>query len=327
MSPEFDIIRKFFARGRPPSARVTLGIGDDCALIDPSPGHEIALSTDTLVEGVHFFPHADPQSLGHKALAVNLSDLAAMGAIPRAVLLALTLPSVDDSWLASFARGFFDLADLHGVELVGGDTTRGPLAMTLTVVGEVEKGRSLLRGSAIPGDDVWVSGELGAAALAVGYRSGTFGVNRAWRTHVDARLDRPQPRVQLGRALLGMAHAAIDVSDGIVADLGHICERSKVAARLEWESIPQAAALRECPEAIREACVLGGGDDYELVFTAPASQREAISALGAIVPVARIGVIHEGETGVEVVDRQGRRVGAGIRGYDHFTAPASHEAG
>lgn len=318
MSPEFELIHRFFVRGQRPAAHVNLGIGDDCALLAPTPGFELAVSTDSLVEGVHFFPGTDPASLGHKALAVNLSDLAAMGAIPRAVLLALTLPSKDDAWLAAFAKGFFALADAHHIDLVGGDTTRGPLSMTLTVIGEVEQGCSLRRDRAEIGDDVWLSGELGAAALAVRRRSGKISVDSPWLTEIDARLDRPQPRVALGRSLIGKAHSAIDVSDGLLADLGHICERSKVAARLEWQAIPRSRALEHQAPPIGQACVLAGGDDYELLFTAPASERQSIQALKAIVPVSRIGTLVVGDPRVEVLDNMGSRIEFAGVGYDHF---------
>jgi thiamine-monophosphate kinase len=318
MSPEFDLIHRFFVRGQRPGAHVKLGVGDDCALLAPTPGYELAVSTDTLVEGVHFFPGTDPESLGHKALAVNLSDLAAMGAIPRAALLAVTLPSVDESWLTAFAKGFFTLADAHHIDLVGGDTTRGPLSMTLTVMGEVEPGCSLRRDRAEVGDDVWVSGELGAAALAVRRRSGKESADQGWHPGNDARLDRPQPRIALGRSLIGKAHAAIDVSDGLLADLGHICELSKVAARLEWTAIPRSRALENQAPSICQACVLAGGDDYELVFTAPVNARRSIEALQTIVPVSRIGIIVAGVPRVEVLDVDGSHIDFAGAGFDHF---------
>lgn len=277
----------------------------------------MAISTDTLVAGTHFFPDADPRDLGHKALAVNLSDLAAMGAVPRAVLLALTLPQVGDAWLAEFAVGFWALADAHGVDLIGGDTTRGPLSMTLTVIGEVEQGRALKRSGAKPDDDLWVSNTVGGAALALMHMNGQIQLDEASAQAVMPFLHRPMPRIALGRALQGIASAAIDVSDGLAADVGHLCERSGLGAVIEWDRVPLPEVLREQTDEVRRACALSGGDDYELAFTAPAAKRDEIAALAQ---ATRIGATRREVNGVTVIDREGRTMPLNRRGYDHFGA-------
>lgn len=317
MTPEFKLIEKYFTR---PVARATLGVGDDCALLPVSPGCELAVSTDTLVSGVHFFADADPRKLGHKVLAVNLSDLAAMGATPRFVTLALTLPQVNDDWLAAFSGGFHALADAEGVELVGGDTTRGPLSMTLTVMGEVEVGRALRRDGAKAGDEIWVSGELGGAALALAHMQGKATLTESEFSAVAPRLHTPQPRVALGRALLGIATAAIDLSDGLVADLGHICERSSLRAQIEWARVPVAVPLQQRADSEQVSCALAGGDDYELCFTAPASACHRLEAVAATLslPLIRIGSMTAGLPDVTVTDASGRKLSVPRGGYDHF---------
>jgi len=289
-----------------------VGIGDDCALLRPDAGLELAVTTDMLVEGRHFLPGADPEALGHKALAVNLSDLAAMGAAPRWVTLALALPATDERWLAAFARGFFALAERYGVDLVGGDTTRGPvLTINVTALGEVPSGVALYRAGARPGDDIWVSGELGGAALALAHPE---------LAAVAARLHRPEPRVELGERLRGLARAAIDVSDGLAGDLGHILERSHVGAVIEYERIPRPAAFGGFRELERD-CVLSGGDDYELAFTAAQAQRGEIESLGRELklPLARIGAIQSGPAKLVVLDAAGKPM-AHRGGFDHFAA-------
>ncbi len=315
MSSEFDLIRRHFTRAMPGVASgVALGVGDDAALLALTPGHQLAVSTDMLVSGRHFFPDTDPEALGHKALAVNLSDLAAMGARPRWATLALALPEADEAWLSAFARGLYALADVHDVELVGGDTTRGPLNISITVLGEIEPGQALRRDAAQVGDDIWVSGELGGAALALRHLRGELDLG------IDAarcleRLHRPQPRVGLGLRLNGLAHAAIDLSDGLLADLGHILERSGVGAALDRAVIPCAAAFAGFPQHF-DACALAGGDDYELCFTATPARAEAVlqAAVASGVVVTRIGRITEAP---DLVDAQGR-VFEHTRGYDHF---------
>jgi thiamine-monophosphate kinase len=312
---EFDLIARYFTR---PSRTAVLGVGDDAALTRPTPGMELAISADMLVAGTHFFPDADPEALGHKALAVNLSDMAAMGAIPRWALLSLALPGADEAWLAAFAHGFLGLAEAHGVELIGGDTTRGPLNLSITILGEVEAGRALRRDAAQAGDDIWVSGELGGAALGLRHLRGEADLGPEAARACLERLHRPQPRVALGRALLGVAHAAIDISDGLLADLGHVLARSGVGARVEMAALPIAEAVRRQAEHL-PACALAGGDDYELCFTAPPALRPALLELSARLGVAltRIGGIDSGG-GLRVLDAHGASVALSGAGYDHF---------
>lgn len=317
-SSEFELIRRHFTR---PVRHTRQGVGDDCALIAPRPGMELAISTDMLIEGTHFLPGADPLALGHKTLAVNLSDLAAAGAEPRWATLAIALPQADEPWLAAFARGFFALADRYTVDLIGGDTTRGPLALCVTVMGEAAEGCSLKRSGARPGDDIWVSGELGGAALALAARLGRFTLPADALAELDRRLDAPEPRVELGRRLVGLASAAIDVSDGLAGDLGHICECSAAAACIDYASLPQPRALAALGDApLRADCLLSGGDDYELLFTAPAGRREELRALAAelSLPLTRIGVMQPGAPRVTVLDASGKPLAHRGRGYDHF---------
>ena len=317
MTPEFDLIAKYFTR---PVKNAALGVGDDCALINVARDGELAISTDTLVSGVHFFADADPFKLGHKALAVNLSDLAAMGATPRYVTLALTLPSIDTTWLDAFSRGFFALADAAGIELIGGDTTRGPLSLTLTVVGEVAAGLALRRDRAEVNDDIWVSGTLGDAALALKHLQREINLATGVVEHALTRLHTPMPRNGLGSALVGCAGAAIDISDGLVADLGHICERSALAAEVEWMRVPQSPALISVPLALRQQCALAGGDDYELCFTANESQRAVIEAIADTcgIAVTRIGKMREGNPQVTVRDERRAPIEMATAGFDHF---------
>jgi thiamine-monophosphate kinase len=267
---------------------------------------ELSVTTDTLVEGRHFLPNAEPRALGHKALAVNLSDLAASGARPRWFLLALSLPAADEKWLAPFSEGLFALAAAHGAELVGGDTTRGPqVTITITAIGEVPAGMALTRAGAKPGDDVWVSGALGGAALALVHPE---------LAQAARRLHEPQPRVALGQRLRGLASACIDVSDGFAADLGHILERSGVGALVKFDSIPRDPSLGNVgDEDLVRRCVLSGGDDYELLFTAPRQHRSAVEALR---DVSRVGEIVSGK-GLRILDAQGNEV-VHQGGFDHF---------
>lgn len=272
------------------------------------------MTTDMLVEGRHFAAGAAPRALGHKALAVNLSDLAAIGATPRWALLALALPEADARWLEEFSAGLFALAERYQVELVGGDTTRGDVrTITVTAVGEVPAGFALYRSAAEPGDDIWVSGELGGAALAL--QRPDLGDAR--------RLHEPEPRVELGERLRGLAHAAIDLSDGLAGDLGHILERSHVAAVIDYARIPRAAAFAQLADLrLERRCVLSGGDDYELLFTASAERRETLEALGAELglPLTRIGNIENGAPRLVVRDEAGHAIEHG-GGYDHFRRP------
>ena len=279
---EFDLIERYFWRrsGEGPR-RAIVGNGDDCAVIAPSPGMQLAISTDTMVEGRHFLSTVKPVRLGHKALAVNLSDLAACGARPLAFTLALTLPRVDESWLSEFAQGLLALADEHDCELIGGDTTAGPLAIGVTVMGEVPAGQALLRSGAQVGDDIWVSGWPGEARLALEAFRGTLHPGLMPHTFDAVRLamEMPTPRVALGQGLRGMATSAIDVSDGLLGDLGHILRRSRVGASLVLDALPVSAHLQDRPVAQQWDCLLAGGDDYELVFTTPVSKRGAVREL------------------------------------------------
>ena len=265
-----------------------------------------------LVEGRHFLPDVEPGALGHKSLAVNLSDLAAMGATPRWVTLAIALPAVDAQWLQAFSEGLFALAARYHVDLIGGDTTRGAArTICITAVGEVPPGLALERGGARAGDDVWVSGELGGASL---------GLIRPDIAEAAQRLHKPQPRVELGERLRRLAHAAIDVSDGLAGDLAHILERSAVGATVDYERIPRTKAFAELKDPeLEKNCVLSGGDDYELLFTAPRQHRGELDALGRelALPLTRIGTIHGGDSRLEIRDATGRPV-AHRGGYDHF---------
>jgi len=311
---EFELIKQYFTQE---CRDVVLGVGDDAAILTPSAGANLLVSVDTLVEGRHFFADVDPYSLGHKTLAVNLSDLAAMGARPRWALLSLALPRVDPGWLGDFARGFFALAAEHDVALVGGDTTRGPLTLSVTIMGEAPVGAALRRDAACVGDDIWVSGELGLAALAVQYHDPVPGaVPAEVLGYCRARLDRPTPRVALGLALRGLAHACIDVSDGLMADLGHILERSGVGAEVWLDALPTHPWLGS-RRASLAGLLAAGGDDYELCFTAPVARRAAIEALAADCGLARIGRIEAGE-GARLVDASGAVIQLGRCGFDHF---------
>ncbi|MDP3139503.1 MAG: thiamine-phosphate kinase [Burkholderiaceae bacterium] len=322
---EFDLIARYFSR---PAVRAALGGGDDCALLEAGPGMQLAVSTDMLVEGRHFLSTVDPAALGHKALAVNLSDLAACGAAPMAFTLALALPRVDEAWLAPFSRGLLALADAHGCELIGGDTTRGPLTISITVFGEVPRGAALLRSGARPGDDIYVSGTLGDARLALEVFRGTLSLPAEIFAQARARMERPTPRVAMGQALRGIASAAIDVSDGFAGDLGHVLKASGVGARIDAEAaapLLAGAALPSWPSGALSqqqhlAYVMSGGDDYELAFTAPASQRDAVlkAAQQAHTPVTRIGRI-EPEPGLRLVDAAGRVLAEGFSSFDHFS--------
>ena len=322
---EFDLIARHFQRPAPSGGAVALGVGDDCALLQPAPGTQLAISCDMLVEGRHFFADVDPEALGHKALAVNLSDLAACGARPLGCTLALALPQADDAWLAAFARGLFALADAHGCPLIGGDTTRGPLNICITVFGEVPvvagRSQALLRSGAQPGDELWVSGTLGDARLALEALQGRRTLPAAVLAAARARLERPTPRVALGLALRGLASAALDLSDGLVGDLGHILDASRCGACIDTGAAARLLGTQDpaLDEDARLALVLGGGDDYELLFTAPVAQRAAVLAAGrqAGVPVSCIGNL-EAEPGLRLRDAQGRPVPNRYASFDHF---------
>jgi len=321
---EFDLIARFFQR---PVRRNALGIGDDCALVAPAPGMQLAVSSDMLVEGRHFLPTVDPFKLGHKALAVNLSDLAACGAKPLAFTLALALPAADAAWLEPFSRGLLQLADEHGCELVGGDTTRGPLNICITAFGEVPAGQALLRSGAQPGDDLYASGTLGDARLALEVFRGKHTVPAEVFEAARARMEQPTPRVALGQALRGIATAAIDISDGLLGDLGHVLRQCQVGATLDTSiAIDLLAARTQLTRAaapfdpeIQLEYVLAGGDDYELAFTAPAARRSDVEAAArsAGTRVTRIGRI-DTEPGLRLIDGQGRAVERRYASFDHF---------
>ena len=318
MASEFDIIRKYFTRAAPTAA---LGVGDDCALVRPDPDMLLAVSTDMLTAGSHFFPDAEPGKLGHKALAVNLSDLAAMGAGPRWATLAIALPEADEKWIAAFAEGFFRLAGRWRMELVGGDTTRGPLTISVTVLGEVPAELALRRDAARAGDDIWLSGATGEAALALAHLKGRAKLEGAALEACLTRLHTPEPRVELGERLRGLARSAIDISDGLLADLGHILGASRVGAERLWESLPRARAIAGCPDKVlADDCLLAGGDDYELLFTAPAFKRTQIEAVGKDleVPLALIGVVVPGDPVARLRDVRGKLVSSPRKGFDHF---------
>jgi thiamine-monophosphate kinase len=317
MPSEFDLIRRYFS---PPTPQTLLGGGDDAALVVPSPGHVLAVSTDMLVEGTHFVAGTDPRRLGHKTLAVNLSDLAAMGARPRWAFLALALPQVDEAWLAAFSAGFLALALAHRIDLAGGDTTRGPLNLCVTVIGEVLPAHALRRDGASPGEDVWLSGCTGEAAVGLADLQGRAVLDAVDAVRCRSRLEQPQPQVALGMALAGLATAAVDVSDGLVADLGHLAARSACGVDVDWTRLPQSSALARVDAKRRAAAMLAGGDDYELAFTAPRDDREAVlaAARAAGVTVTRIGRTVARMAGVRVLDGRGVDVTPAAGGFDHF---------
>jgi len=312
---EFDLIKRYFTRDTPGAL---LGVGDDAALLQPSAGRVLAVSSDMLVCGTHFYADADPYLLGHKTLAVNLSDLAAMGAVPRWATLAIAMPGADEVWLERFSAGFFALAGAHGVELVGGDTTRGPLNLCVTIFGEVQAAQALRRGGAQADDEIWVSGEPGNAALALAHLQGRVVLPEDDFAVCAPALYQPQPRVALGLALLGLASSAIDVSDGLLGDLGHILAASGVGAAVDYAAIPVSDTLRRYPQ-LEKQCVLSGGDDYELCFTVPASRHDAVLRISEQLglPLTRIGRIVAGH-GCCIYDAAGNPINPESGGYDHF---------
>ncbi len=317
MPSEFDLIDRYFVR---PTPQAVLGPGDDCALLAPSPGMELAVTTDMLVAGTHFFADTDPFQLGWKSLAVNLSDLAAMGARPRWVLLAGSLPKADEAWIAAFTKGLFACAERYGADLVGGDTTRGPLNLCLTAMGEVPPGAALRRDGARVGDDLWVSGQIGLAALGLAQLQARTQLNEALVARCVTALQRPLPRVELGLVLRErkLARSAIDISDGLLADLGHIAERSRVDAEVFLGQLPYLPDGAD-PQLARQ-CQLAGGDDYELVFSAAPDKRAEIAALAAELDLAlwRIGQIVAGSGEVRLLDADGQTVPVSDKGFDHF---------
>ena len=316
---EFELIQKFFTHTGAERSDVVLSVGDDCALLKVPEGKELAVTIYTMGEGVHFLPGADPGSLGHKALAVNLSDLAAMGAEPAWVTLALTLPSVDEAWLMAFSRGFAALAAAHGVQLVGGDTTRGPLAISVQAQGFLEPGKALKRSGAQVGDLIYVTGTLGDAGLALRAHEGAA-VAAGFLPYLQSRLDRPTPRVVEGRALLGLATAAIDISDGLISDLSHICTAGGVGASLQLKALPCSPAVMAFVETSGDWSVpLSSGDDYELCFTVAADRQAEVAELAAGFDcgLTSIGVIEQ-RHGLRFVQEDGSLLSGLSQGYEHF---------
>ena len=317
MVSEFELIRRFFTRDTPGAV---LGVGDDAALLNVRSGMELAVSTDMLVSGTHFFPDTDPYFLGYKALAANLSDMAAMAAQPRWATLALSLPEVDERWLEKFSAGWFALADEHHVELIGGDTTRGPLNLCVTIMGEVPHGMALRRSGAQVGDDIWVSGVLGDAALALAHIQGRMQLAAKDFAACSSALHRPMPRVALGLALRGVAHSAIDISDGLLADLGHILECSNVGAEIAFDALPISCAMQSYFEQpLGKHCLLAGGDDYELCFTVSVTHRSEVEKIAVSLGLllTRIGTI-TAEKKCTVRAADGSIVNIEESGYDHF---------
>lgn len=318
MLNEFGLIKHYFNR---PAPQGYLGVGDDCALFTPTPGWQMASSVDLLIEGQHFFSDVDPFLLGHKALAVNLSDLGAMGARPRACLLALSLPSVQPDWLEAFSRGIFQLSEQAHCPLIGGDTTRSPqgVVISITVMGEVQPGQALLRSAARPDDDIWLTGTLGAADVALRLLQGRLPADPVRLQQCRPALEQPWPPYRLGQALAGVARAAIDVSDGLVQDLGHIASASGCAAHLDWDALPLDAGLDGLPHAVRQEAALMGGDVFQLCFTASPERRDQIRGLAQQqgVALARIGSMQAGQ-GVFLLDEHGLRPAPAQGGFDHF---------
>ena len=319
MNQEFDLIARHFSR---PAPAGFLGVGDDCALFTVAPHHELAVSTDLLIQGRHFFHDVDPRALGHKSLAVNLSDLAAMGARPLACLLSLSLPNVDDPWLAAFAAGFYALADEAGCPLVGGDTTRSTsgIVIGVTIMGEVPHGRALRRSAAQLNDDIWVTGKLGAADVALRILQGRLPPDPVLLASTRGALEQPAPPWRFAQQLIGIAHAALDISDGLAQDLGHILRASQFGAELAYAALPIDPALKGLEASLEQAAVLAGGDVYQLCFTAPVACRPSILALAdqAAVEVSRVGRIEQ-ELGLRVRGADGNLISLEAHGFDHFS--------
>lgn len=316
-SSEFDLIRRHFTRS---GHHTDLGVGDDAALFTPSAGMQLAVSTDMLVCGTHFLPETDPLDLGWKTLAVNVSDIAAMGGQPRWALLALSLPQADENWITSFARGLFECADAFGVDLIGGDTTRGPLNLCVTIFGEVPAGQALTRSQAAAGDDIWITGQPGRAALGLAHLQQRLRLPAAGAAECIRALQRPQPRVAAGQALRALASAMLDLSDGLAGDLRHILRASGLGAELNTQALPLAAlhALGASPAAAQQA-LLSGGDDYELLFTAPPHHREAVQQLGQRLELAMSRIGHTtASQGFMLRNGDGPATSFDSTGYDHF---------
>ena len=317
VTSEFNLIARYFTRPTPQSI---LGPGDDCALLMLSPGMELAITTDMLVSGTHFFADTDPCQLGWKTLAVNLSDLAAMGAHPRWILLAGSLPDANEEWISSFVDGLFACAKRYNVDLIGGDTTRGPLNLCVTALGEVPSGRALRRDHGQADDDLWVSGQPGLAALGLAQLQNKTQLPTTLASRCISALQRPVPRVELGMSLREqhLAHAAIDLSDGLLADIGQIVKRSRIDAEIYQTHLPWLPPGAE--NALARHCQLAGGDDYELAFSAPPSKRHELAELAARIdlPLWRIGRLVDGKGEVRLIDETGQIMTTIYKGFDHF---------
>lgn len=315
MSGEFDLIRRHFTRA---VQHTVLGVGDDCAIIAPSPGCELLVSTDMLVAGTHFIAGSEPFALGWKTAAVNLSDIAAMGGQPRWITLALAMPAPDARWTSALADGFAACCEQHSVDWVGGDTTRGPLSLCATVFGEAPAGAAIRRSGAHPGDDIWISGSPGRAALGLRHLLNGQALHDDWREACLMALHQPQARVALGLSLRGLASAMLDVSDGLAGDLAHILEQSGCGACLDEAALPLTSLMQACGDrTLARECLLHGGDDYELLFTAPATARGRIEAIAGV-PLNRIGHC-EATPGLHLQHHDSSRSALAARGYDHFS--------
>ena len=317
---EFDLIREYFSNSTASRDDVILGVGDDCALLQTPAGMDMAITTDTLVEGVHFSPGTDPEALGHKSLAVNLSDLAAMGAQPSWVTLALTMPTSDPDWLKGFSCGFLALAQKHHVALIGGDTTSGPLSITITAHGFVEPDKAIRRSGAKVGDQIYITGSLGDAGLALLARQGGYAPGEDL-SQLEQRLDLPQPRLAVGQALSGIATAAIDISDGLISDLGHICEGSGVGAKVYLDRIPTSGQVKRYLQQGGDwGTVVAAGDDYELCFTVPSVQEPLLETVSTNLDcdLTLVGEMVAG-SGVTCIQSDGTVVTELTSGYQHFT--------
>lgn len=317
MASEFDLIQRHFNR---PARQAVLGVGDDAALVQITPGMELAVSADMLVANTHFFAHIDPWLIGWKSLAVNISDMAAMGALPRWATLAIALPQADEDWIKQFSAGFFACAEQFKVDLIGGDTTRGPLTISVQIMGEVPPGQSLLRSLAQVGDEIWVSGPLGDAALALAGLQQRYALTDQELAYCTSALHQPIPRVELGLGLRGLAHSALDISDGLLADLGHILARSNLGAELYLNRIPVSTTVgTHLHHDVVQQMVLSGGDDYELCFTASPENHNQIAALGQELglPLQSIGHITRHQ-GLNVHGMDGTVMKIKENGFDHF---------
>lgn len=316
---EFELIRRFFARQPARRADVIVGIGDDAAVLEVPPDQQLVTSTDTLNAGIHFPLATEAFAIGHKCLAVNLSDLAAMGATPAWFTLNLSIPQVEPAWIDAFCQGLFALADEYNMQLVGGDTTRGPLAITITAHGLVPRGQALLRQGARAGDLVYVTGQLGDAGLGLLQHSGSLQLLEAERAQVLRRLDLPTPRVWEGQALRGLASSCIDISDGLAADIGHVLAASGVGARLDFTSLPLSPVYRRYLPQLGWELALTHGDDYELCFTLPVAQQEALQQMAARLSCGftRIGEIQI-QPGLRMLDKAGTALHVRAAGHDHF---------